>query len=158
LDRLAEAIDANMNAAAQNPAASQQPQEHVNIPLAVAKEGLQGALDLKTQSPVQGAVSSAKTFQEEFVAAVVTPNSNQATAHGVKAVGAAMKFTVFAVRATDKVREFLAKPPASPAQMTPGSDKPPDPTAPKTPATGNARPPTGGGFPPGEEPFFPNLK
>jgi RHS repeat-associated protein len=107
LDELAEVLDQKANAEARNRSTPEPPPEHVSIPVTIAKEAVKGAYELGTKSPIQGAVQSGKTFQDEFVEAVVTPNSNQATAHGVKAVAAAMKFTVFAIRGVEQVKNLV---------------------------------------------------
>jgi RHS repeat-associated protein len=132
LDELAEAVDRNLNAEARNQAASQQAQDKVNVPLVVAQEGVQTAYDLATQGP-SGVVDSASTWTDEFVAAVVTPNSNQATPHAVKAVSAAMKFTVQSISLVESLRSApqaqqsgsSAGPRSS--QITGGPQKPPTP-------------------------------
>jgi len=124
LDEWAQGLNEKLNAEARSQA-SQEPQEHVNIPLLIAKEAVQGANDLQG-NPQSGAVRSAGTFQNEFAAAVLTPNANQATAHAVKATAAAMKFTV-------QVVESLGMGPKS---DSPGVPAPPQPMAagPKTPS------------------------
>jgi RHS repeat-associated protein len=138
LDDLAEAVDANLNAEARNKA-SQKPKEDVNIPLAVAKEAVTSGYELATKAPIQVAVQAGKTWQNEFVAAVVTPNANEATAHGVKAVGAAVRFTAASILAYEAAAKEKA-PPVPPSQMAPEPPTPPssdsqniDPTKPSTP-------------------------
>jgi hypothetical protein len=129
LDELAEAVDSNLNAEARN-TAIEKPKEDVNIPLAVAKEAVTSGYDLATKAPVGVALQAGKTWQNEFVAAVVTPNSNQATAHGVKAVGAAVRFTAASILAYEAARKKIAA--ADPAQMAPEPNAPPP--APDVPA------------------------
>ena len=138
LDELAEAVDSNLNAEARNKAA-QKPKENVNIPLAAAKEAATVGYELATKAPVKVAIEAAKTWQNEFVAAVVTPNANEANAHAVKAVGAAVKFTVATIRVYEAAKKKMA--PVPPAQMAPDPGTPPDSTAPATPATPPAMPP-----------------
>jgi len=77
------------------------------------------------------AVQAAQTWQNEFVAAVVTPNSNEATAHGIKAVGAAVKFTAASILAYEAAKKKIAD--VRPSQMVPDPQAPPDSPAPATP-------------------------
>jgi RHS repeat-associated protein len=129
LDELAEAVDTNLNAAARNKA-SQETKQDVNIPLAVVKEAAASGYELATTAPVKVAVKAAKTWQNEFVAAVVTPNANEATAHSVKAVGAAARFAAASILAYEAAKK---KAPPS-AQMAPDPQAPPDSNSPPTPA------------------------
>lgn len=145
LDELAKAVDANMNATAlqmwresrQGGAeAGQEPKKDANIPVVVAKEAATAAVDIATQGEVSGAVKAAQTWQHEFVAAVVTPNKNEATTHAVKAVGAAMKFTYFAIKGVEKER--TANQPLPPSQMGP-SQPPGQPSGEPSPGGDDVR-------------------
>ena len=135
LRELFEAVDSNLNAEARNKAV-QKPKENVNIPLAVAKEAATVGYELATKAPAKVAIQAAKTWQDEFVAAVVTPNANEATAHGVKAVGAAVKFTAATILAYEAAKKKVAA--VDPIQMAPD---PPDSTVPATPAAPPETPP-----------------
>jgi RHS repeat-associated protein len=156
LDELAEAVDRNMDAEARSRAAGQAapPKEKESLPVVAAKEALKAANDLN-KNPVVGAVQSAETFQDEFVAAVVTPNSNESNAHTIKAAAAAMKFTVHVIKALGKGPKSESSEegagPVPPAQIGPGSGTPSGSTPPTTPPAGGGgsqggppSPPAGG--------------
>jgi RHS repeat-associated protein len=134
LDELAKAIDSNLNADARNKA-NQEPKKDTNIPLAIAKEAATTTVDLATQGPVNGVVQAAKTFQDEFVAAVTTPNGNEAAAHTVKVAGAAIKFAVIVINVTDEVRGSKSRgTPLGAAAPTPANPTTPANPIPETPA------------------------
>jgi RHS repeat-associated protein len=145
LDELAKAVDAKLNSAAYAAARAgvdQKPPESVNIPVLVAKEGIQAANDLQ-KNPVQGAIQAADTFQSEFVAAVVEPNKNQAIAHGVRGTAAAMKFAYHVMRAVDTAEEDESSgPPGLPQPISAGPNNPTSTATPSTPAApqGTANP------------------
>ena len=147
LDELADVIDSKMNAEARNPE-RRAPQQHVNIPVAIIKEVATTGYELATQSPVQGAIRAGEEWQNEFVAAAVTPDSNEATAHGIKAVGAAIKFTVNSIRIADSLlgKKSAASASVAPSQIMPPSGKPPAAPA-GTPTEPKSAPPA---LPPGK--------
>jgi RHS repeat-associated protein len=129
LDELAEAVDANMNAEARKQT-KEEPKEKANLPLVAAKEAATTGYDLATKSPTTNMIDAGTKFKDEFVSAVVTPSSNEATAHGIKATGAAMKFAAAAIMAVEAAKKKAAPPPS---QMGPNPQTPTDPKAPTTP-------------------------
>jgi RHS repeat-associated protein len=156
LDELAEAVDAKLNSAAYAAARSrvdQQSPEPVNIAGVVAKEGIQAASDLQ-KNHVLGAVQAASTFQDEFVAAAVEPNKNQAIAHGARMTAAAMKFAYHVAVAVDDAKSDSPGTPSIPQPMTAGPNDPPSITTPSTPAApqGTSDPPSPPPQPPGGPP------
>jgi RHS repeat-associated protein len=136
LDELAKAIDRKLNSDAYAAARSrtdQKPPDPVNIPVLVAKEGIQAANDLR-KNPVQGAIQAATAFPSDFVAAIVTPDKNQAVASGIKATADAMKFAYHTMRAVDMAKgDSPGAPPAPPQGMAAGPKTSPDTTAPTAP-------------------------
>ena len=167
LDEWAQGLDEKLNAEARA-RTSETPQGNVNIPLAIAKEAVQSANDLQG-NPELGAIQSANTFQNEFAEAVLTPNANQATGHAVKAVAAAMKFTVQVITSLDMGPKsdspggsVIPKPMGAgpktpsdtPAPTTPAAPTPTTPAAP-TPTTPAAPPPTTPATPPPTTPAAP---
>jgi RHS repeat-associated protein len=131
---LFEAVNSNLDADARVRArqeTNEEPKPEVSIPLTIAKEVVTTGYELATKAPAQVALQAAKPWQDEFVAAVVTPNANEATAHGVKAVGAAVRFTAAAILAYETAKKGAAVPPT---QIGPDPQAPPDSTAPATPA------------------------